>query len=171
MSNKLSNFPNAQLPDVDPGEMALAISEQLELTKWEHIDITQPEQIRDRIERYFKWCVQKDHKPHVEEMALALGTTRQSLWNWQQQGGERGEIISLAKQLLASLHESWGLNGKLNPATFCFIAKNHFGYVDNLCVDVSAMNANNQLPDQTAADIAARHKGFMERPKLPDDLE
>ena len=56
MSNKLSNFPNAQLPDVAPGEMALAISEQLELAKWEHIDISQSEQIRDRIEVYFKWC-------------------------------------------------------------------------------------------------------------------
>ena len=54
MSNKLSNFPNAQLPDVAPGEMALAISEQLELAKWEHIDISQSEQIRDRLEMYFK---------------------------------------------------------------------------------------------------------------------
>ena len=142
MSNKLSNFPNAQLPDVAPGEMASAISEQLELTKWESIDIMQPEQIRDRIETYFRWCITKDHKPHVEEMALALGVTRQTLWNWQQQGGERGEIISLAKQLLASLHESWGLNGKLNPATFCFIAKNHYGYSDNVSIEVSPHNNN-----------------------------
>ena len=171
MSNKSSNFPSAQLPDMSPGEMASAISEQLELANWERIDITQSERIGERIEEYFRWCIQKDHKPHVEEMALALGTTRQTLWNWQQQGGQRGEIISLAKQLLASLHESWGLNGKLNPATFCFIAKNHYGYRDDIGIDVSAMNGNNQIPDQTAADIAARHRiGQEDRPELPNDL-
>ena len=93
MSNKSSNFPNAQLPDMSPGEMASAISEQLELANWERIDITQSERIGERIEEYFRWCIQKDHKPHVEEMALALGTTRQTLWNWQQQGGQRGEIV------------------------------------------------------------------------------
>ncbi len=61
MSNKLSNFPNSQIPDVDSGEMALAISEQLELTKWEHIDITRRSKYGIALKRYFNWCVEEDH--------------------------------------------------------------------------------------------------------------
>ena len=163
MSNRTSNFPNAQPPKVKSGEMAAAIANQLELLSWERIDTSQPEQIQERLMEYFQWCIEKDHKPHVEEMALSLRVSRQALWNWQQQGGERGEVITLAKQILASMHESWGLNGKINPAAFCFLMKNHFGYADS--VDV------NQIPDETAADIAARHRiRPTEKPELPDGL-
>ena len=84
MSNKRSNFPNAQQPDVQPGEMAAIIERMTELQKLPRV--TEANGVRTRIEYMFQRCIEEDVKPGVEMMALSLGVTRQTLLDWQKEG-------------------------------------------------------------------------------------
>lgn len=172
MSNKVSNFPNAQPVALKKGEMALAIKDELELATWPKVDTSVPDQIKGRIIEYLEWCVSKDKRPHVEEMALALSTSRQTLWNWSNEGSKRGEIVKWAKQILSSMHEEWGISGKLNPATYIFLAKNHFQYKDDSTLHLEAMNALNDKGNceskLSREEISARYAAYKE---IPEDLE
>lgn len=151
MSNRKSNYPNAQQVDAAPGEIAAAVEKmaQLRVLSRPHTD----DEIENRVKFFFKWCADNDIRPGVELMALALGTTRQTLWKWQQDGGRKGEIITLAKQVLAALIENWGQTGKINPAALCFIMKNNFGYSDNVQLEVTPRNES--LSYRSAEEIAA----------------
>lgn len=133
MANSKSNWPAAQSPDVKPGEMSVMVKLMNDIR-----ELDRPKtdgEVEQRIAAFFQWCIDNDVRPGVELMALSLGTTRQTLWNWQKEGGRKGEIITQAKQMIAALTENWGQTGKINPAAFCFIMKNNFGYSDNVTVE------------------------------------
>lgn len=164
MSNSKSNYPNAQPVRAEPGEISSIVQKMttLRVLKKPQTD----EEIEERVKYFFQWCVDNDVRPGVELMALALGTTRQNLWNWQQAGGRKGEIITLAKQMLAALIENWGQTGKINPAALCFIMKNNFGYSDNVQVELSK---SDNMPNRTADEIAADYRGIIDRTQDPVD--
>ena len=168
MSNKRSNYPNNQQPDVEPGEMGELVARMEELRKLP--PVKSDDEIERRIQWYFNWCIERDIRPGVEGLALACGTTRVSLWKWQQAGGRRGELVTGAKQVLAALLESWGQTGKINPAALCFLMKNSFGYADNVQVDFMASNSNPMIPTRTAAEIA-RDRGIIDMDALPPEPE
>lgn len=161
MSNKRSNFPNAQAVAVEAGETALMVERMEELRSW--TPVREAEQVEQRVREFFEWCIRNDLKPGVELLALSLGTSRQTLWNWQREGSARGKIIDRAKQLIASMLEQWGLNNSLNVAAFCFLMKNNFGYSDSISIDTTPHSSG--IPSQTAAEIAERHKAVLELPE------
>lgn len=167
MSNKRSNFPNAQQPDVQPGEMGVMIERMTELQRLPRV--TEANEVRERIEYMFRRCVEEDVKPGVEMMALSLGVTRQTLLDWQKEGSERGEIITRAKQVIAALLENWGTTGKINPAAFCFLMKNHFKYRDDSGLEIITEKPE-QKPQYSREEIAARHARYIgaEEPEKPD---
>lgn len=134
MANRKSNFPNAQQIDATPGEIGAMVQHMEELRGLNRTDTD--EAIEQRIKWFFEWCSTNDVRPGVELLALALGTTRQNLWLWQQRGDRRGQLITMAKQVLAALLEQWGETGKINPAALCFMMKNHFGYQDNVQIQI-----------------------------------
>lgn len=134
MANRKSNFPNAQQIDAKPGEIGIMVQRMEELRGLSRPDTD--EAIEKRIKWFFEWCSANDVRPGVELLALALGTTRQNLWLWQQRGNRRGQLIAMAKQVLAALLEQWGETGKINPAALCFLMKNHFNYQDNVQLQI-----------------------------------
>lgn len=134
MENRKSNFPNAQQIDAKPGEIGIMVQRMEELRGLSRPDTD--EAIEKRIKWFFEWCSTNDVRPGVELLALALGTTRQNLWLWQQRGNRRGQLITMAKQVLAALLEQWGETGKINPAALCFLMKNHFNYQDNVQLQI-----------------------------------
>lgn len=169
MSNKVSNFPNAQSPALKNGEMGEAVRAELEIATWDKIDTSNPAEVERQVKRYMEWCIERDMRPHVEGLALALKVTRQTLWNWSREGNKRAEVILWAKQILSSLHEEWGLTGKLNPVTYIFLAKNHFGYLDDSTLHLEAINAMNdnsrQSPKLSREEIAAKYAAYQEEPE------
>lgn len=168
MSNKNSNFPNAQQPDLKDGEMRKNISFMLQF--YNMPKARTPEEIRSRIDQMFSLCMETETRPTVELLCLALKVTRQTLLDWQKAGEERGEIVTLAKQVLAALTDNWGMSGKLNPAAYCFNMKNNWGYCDT--ISIKAEESKEITPEISASDIAARHQigQPMKRPELPADL-
>jgi hypothetical protein len=121
------------------------------------IDLNSDEAVKDRIQEYFTYCIEKDIKPGVEGMAMALGINRRTLWEWEtgglraNAGNSRMDIIKKSKQFLAQYMESLAQNGKINPVTAIFLMKNHFGYKDSQ--DINIIPTTAAMPDVPIDDI------------------
>jgi len=105
------------------------------LLKWYNMEkAVTDEEIRERLEMYFVETLKAGEIPTVEEMCLALGYPRQTIWRWE--AGEEGstparrDMIKKAKELLASFDAKMVQEGKINPVTYIFRAKNYFGLQD-----------------------------------------
>lgn len=155
-----SNYPNVQEVETKSGEMSEMISHAIAIQDIGKTGTPKtPEEWENRIRQYFLYCTENDIRPGVEGMALACGTSRQNLWDRQKRGGKVGSIIDSAKQVLASLLETWCLEGRLNPATGIFLMKNHYGYSDVQRLEVEPKNPLGE--EISMEEIAAR---------IPDDI-
>ena len=102
------------------------------------IDFRDPEQLRNRVIEYFSLCAEHDMKPGVAAVGLAIGLDRRRLWeirsgNKVSVSGipqECKDIIHNVYDSLEVLWEGYMANGKINPVSGIFLAKNNFGYQD-----------------------------------------
>ena len=128
-----NNFPNAQIPDTQPGENTKFLGLALAIRELPRIDTTDPEQVRSRISEYFTLCADYDVKPTVKGFLNALRVPKSTLWEWKQGNFRRGThqaIILEAYDVLEELWEHYMQNGKINPVSGIFLGKNNFGYSD-----------------------------------------
>ena len=127
------NFPAAQIPDTNPGDNTKYLSHALTVRALPPIDISDPEQVRNRISEYFTLCTENDMKPTVTGFRNALRIGKTTLWEWKQ-GSYRADthqaIICEAYDMLEALWEDYMMNGKINPVSGIFLGKNNFGYQD-----------------------------------------
>ena len=150
MANKNSNWPTANQPDIKPEKMAQQIQAIEKLRELPQINHADSQEVERRIKYFFNFCVENELRPTVELMALSVGVSRQSLWQWEQEGSARGKVISSAKQTLGALMEQWGVCGKINPTTMIFLLKNHHGYKDEISIEpVQRTNGLAALPDKS----------------------
>ena len=111
------------------------------------------DEIQERLLEFFERCISNGEVMTVEKMALALGYDRKTLWAWET-GGEgstptRRNLIKKAKELLASYDAEMVAEGKLNPVTYIFRAKNYFGMRDQV---EHVVTPNNPLGDEVNPD-------------------
>ncbi len=132
------------------------------LLKWYNMEkAVTDEEIRERLKMYFVTTLEAGEIPTVEEMSLALGYDRKTLWCWEV-GGEgstpvRRNLIKKAKELLASFDAKLVQEGKINPVTYIFRAKNYFGLKDQ---QEYVLTPNNPLGDHAdPEDIQKRLEG------------
>jgi len=72
-------------------------------------------------------------KPTVMGFCNALRVHRQTIWAWktgQFRADTHQAIILEAYDALEALWEDYMMNGKINPVSGIFLAKNNFGYSD-----------------------------------------
>ena len=67
---------------------------------------------------------------------MALGTTRQNLWLWEQSDSEIGEIIGRAKTLINAMLTDFAMNSKISPVFGIWLQKNHFGYSETKQIEI-----------------------------------
>jgi hypothetical protein len=94
-------------------------------------------------------------------MCLALGTTRKTVWEWEQGnlGVSRSNMIKKAKEILSSMDAELVQRNKIPQITYIFRAKNFYGLSDKTEIEV---HGGNVLGDQlTPEEIAKR---------LPQDI-
>ncbi len=121
------------------------------LLKWYNMEkAVTDEEIRERLEMYFVTTLEAGEIPTVEEMSLALGYDRKTLWCWET-GGDgstpvRRNLIKKAKEFLASFDAKLVQEVKINPVTYIFRAKNYFGLKDQ---QEYVLTPNNPLGDHT----------------------
>lgn len=90
------------------------------------------EEAERRISEYFITCAERGSKPCVEELALALGTTRSTLWDWEtgRNHSISSDIIKRAKEIMATYDAKAVIENKINPVLYFFRAKNYYGMKD-----------------------------------------
>lgn len=125
--------------DLQPGDNSKAIGIIMQFNELPVVDLKKPEEVRDRVRQYFQMCFDNDFKPTVSSYAAAMGYDRKSLWallNKREVGGWENLptlTIDYLKRGYDSLEQLWEYymqNGKINPVSGIFLAKNNFGYVD-----------------------------------------
>ena len=98
------------------------------------------EECAERLNDYFRQCNEEGQMPTVEDMALALGTTRTTLWQWEhenRQGPVRANMVKKAKQIIAGIDAKLASEGKIPQVVYIFRAKNFYGMKDQQDVIVT----------------------------------
>lgn len=132
----------------EPGENSRFL--RFALVSWDlpPIDISDPQQVKDRIGMYFQHCAENDRKPQIVGMCNWLGISRNTLNTWMNGEYRSGTHSDIIKKACSIIEEQWAdymTNGKINPASGIFLAKNWFGYRDQTDVVVAPQNPLDNL--------------------------
>lgn len=131
-----NNYPQSQIDEIEPTKVQEIVTSLKELH-----DMGQPKtdsEVESRINQYFQFCEHSSVRPGVESLCLSLHITRQTLLNWANGQGcseERQKMAQTARGFLAAYLEQVTMQGRLNPASSCFMFKNWFNYRDNITVE------------------------------------
>lgn len=128
---------------LEPGDNQRFMDINISLFKMRNIDMTDVDQVEQRLADYFELYARHDVKPTVVGMALALnGHDRHWLWSVTHDApiGGRGNreklptlvttCIKRAYNMLENSWETYMQNGKINPVAGIFLGKNNFAYKD-----------------------------------------
>ena len=133
-----------------PGENARYIRMAMAALDLPPIDISDPEQVQDRIRLYFSYCAENDRRPQIVGLCNWLGISRNTLNTWKNgeyRSGTHSDIVKKAYGILEEMWVDYMQNGKISPPTAIFLAKNFFNYKDVADVVVTP---NNPLQDMDA---------------------
>ena len=136
-----------------PGENAKFIRFALESWDLPPIDISDPEQVKERLGMYFKHCADNDRKPQIVGMCNWLGISRSTLNTWingEYRNSTHSDIIKKAVSFIEEMWADYMQSGKLNPASGIFLAKNWYGYKDVADVVVTPNDPLQGMDTETA---------------------
>ena len=161
-----NNFLTDAALKVDDGDNTKYLMANVELMNMPDIDIKNPEEVRQRVNDYFKLYATYDMKPTVAGLAMALGLDRRRLWEIKTDalvGGqakqnlppETLDSIKKAYKLMENLWETYMNSGKINPVSGIFLGKNNFGYQDK--TEYVLTPNQKQDSDYDAEDIRKRY--------------
>jgi hypothetical protein len=117
----------------------------LEVLNWKPIDLNNIEHVRIRVAEFFTLCAQRNLRPPLTGLALALGMDRNNLWKIRNNAIERASSVSLVLnnlpseviryiQMVYALFEmnweGYALQGDVNPVMLIFMGKNFYGMSD-----------------------------------------
>ena len=136
-----------------PGENARFI--RFALASWDlpPIDISDPEQVKERIGMYFNHCAENDRKPQIVGMCNWLGISRDTLNKWcrgETRNSTHSDIIKKACTFIEEMWADYMLSGKINPASGIFLGKNWYGYRDVADVVVTPNNPMGDVDSENA---------------------
>lgn len=150
---------------VEAGDNSKYIRHALSTWNLPPIDIADPKQVSDRIDWYFAHCGQNDMKPTVTGFCNALGVHKDTIRSWhigEFRAGTHQDIITRAYRVLEELWEDYMLNGKINPVSGIFLAKNQWaGYQDKQ--ELVLTPNQNKISEADIATIEAKYA------ELPED--
>lgn len=159
-----NNFLTDAALKVDDGDNTKYLMANVELMNMPDIDIKNPEEVRERINDYFKLYASYDMKPTVAGLGMALGLDRRRLWEIKTGNytsstpklpPEVEDSIKKAYKLMENLWETYMNSGKINPVSGIFLGKNNFGYQDKT---EYVLTPNQQQPsDYDPEDIRKRY--------------
>ena len=102
-------------------------------------------------------------RPGVESLCLALHITRNTFFNWNHGvncSERRTEMVQSAKAFISAFLEQATLQGKLNPASSCFLFKNWCNYKDNISFEVDEQPTESRV--RTSSELLADMKKLTE---------
>lgn len=166
---------------LEEGDNTKYLTVNLELFNMPMIDMTNPEEVQQRLSDYFALYARFDMKPTVSGMAVALnGHSRAWLWSVTHDaplGGRKNkctlpptvtDCIKRAYSMLEILWENYMQNGKINPVTGIFLGKNNYNYQDRTEHVISPQLAEDEI---SAADIKKRYADSDYQERLSKNSE
>lgn len=133
------------------------------------IDISDEKQVEQRINEYFTACENNDMKPNMVGMANWLGVDKTTLTSWKRgeyRSKTHSPVISKALSILEEQWVDYMQNGKINPASGIFLAKNMFQYKDQQEVVVTP---NNPLGNAEQNEELAEK--YIETLEIPEETD
>ena len=115
-----------------------------------------PKELKDKIDEYFLLCKTTGTRPFLSEMAVFLGTTRETLREYK---GRKSYVDALeeAKSKCEVELERNLIEGKVNPTGSIFNLKNNYGWKDQQSIDhttagkeIQVQKINYIIPIQTS---------------------
>ena len=153
-------------PLAKPGDNSLFIRHAMVSLDLPPIDISDPEQVKQRINDYFHFCMENDKRPQIIGMCNWIGITRDTLYKWSTGAARGEEHQKLAKRAYAVMEEMWMdymQYGKISPPAAIFLAKNWYGYKDIADVVITPNNPLQELDDREAAEQILENKPLRKR--------
>lgn len=156
-----NNYPQAAIDELEPSVVHQIVTSLRELH-----DKGRPktdEEVEERINEYFTFCEHSSCRPGVESLCLALHITRNTFFNWNHGvncSERRTEIVQSAKAFISAFLEQATLQGKLNPASSCFLFKNWCNYKDNISFEVDEQPTEARA--RTSSELLADMKKLTE---------
>ena len=117
------------------------------------------EEFAQRLNDYFKQCNDEGQLPTVEDMCLALGSTRQQVWDWENRRTvtpQRSDMIKKAKEIIGGIDAKLAAEGKIPQVVYIFRAKNFYGMKDQQEM-VLTPNADPLGDRRTGAELAQKY--------------
>lgn len=118
------------------------------------------EEFAERLNEFFQRCCENNEIPTVEKMAIALGTYRQHLWEWEVQetkGRLVSDMIKRAKAMISAMDAELAMTGKIQPVVYIFRAKNYYGMKDQVDFSTSENGQGGAFFDQKALELRYRN--------------
>lgn len=137
--------------NVQPGDNARYLRYAMASLNLPPIDISDPKQVEQRIYAYFTFCIDNDRKPNMIGMANWLGVDSDTVRTWKNGEYRKSTHTALIKKAIAILEEQWVdymQNGKINPASGIFLAKNMFQYRDVIDLAPATSTPLGEMPDR-----------------------
>lgn len=141
--------------NLSKGENTRYINHDLRLWNLPDVDMTNKQDVTQRITDYLTICAEDDFKPSIAGLALAFGTDRGTLWKWcngwdsKYMPQEVRAALKKAYNFITAQMENFMQNGKINPVAGIFLMKNNMGYTDKQEV---ILTPNQQLGDAASAE-------------------
>ena len=163
-SQGLYGKPNGY--DVQPGDNSKALGVIIQFNNLPVVDLNDSNAVKERIDLYMQMCYENDFKPTVSSLAAVLGFDRRSLIalvNDEHPGGAWKNLptfslltIKKAYSSMEQLWENYMQNGKINPVSGIFLAKNNFNYVDKVehVVEAKATLAEDEMENRYLSTLA-----------------
>lgn len=112
------------------------------------------EELREGIERYIDHIQTNAAAgvsliPDVEGLALFLGVSRSTLFEWQKsRAGEFSDTIKTTLNAIAAYKKQLALTGKIPPIVFATDFNNNHGYIQQHTLELQASRKLDALPDR-----------------------
>lgn len=150
---------------VEAGDNSRYLAHAIEIASQPRVNLDDINAVEERINWYFQRCFENDMKPTVSGLCNSLKIVRQTLLNWRNQKHRDDSyqaVVLKAYGIMESLWEDYMQNGKINPVSGIFLAKNNYGYQDR---QEMVVTPNTGMPE--AADPALIEAKYAE---LPEEL-
>ena len=148
------DLANFGAENTKPGDNARYIRYAMASLSLPAIDISDPQQVKQRINDYFNYCADNDRKPNIKGLGNWLGVSDETVIRWRK-GDYRSdthcEVIKKAVDIIQEMWWDYGHDGKCNPASWIFIGKNAFGMKDVQDVVVTPNNPLQNVDSGTAS--------------------
>ena len=158
-------YPNGITADLQPGDNSKALAVIMQFNDLPVIDLHDSDAVRERIRLYMQMCYENDYKPTVSSLAAVLGFDRKTLYSvvtgnvpneYQNLPTLSRNLIKKAYSSMEQLWEYYMQNGKINPVSGIFLAKNLYNYVDKVehVVEAKATLAEDEMENRYLSTLA-----------------